>query len=552
MDPNRAHEIARERGPIPVVYWIVRAILQPFFHLYFRLGRHGLGQIPSDGAVLIAANHRSFSDPFLIGTCLRRPLHFVAKVELFDKRWKAWILLALGAFPIRRGESDEDAMETARVILERGGAVGIFPEGTRVRPGPLGEPRSGVGRLALETGAPVVPAAITGTEDIRRSRWLIRPRRVTVRCGSAMTFPRPVDGTASEDLASEVTRRVWSSISLQWEWLGGTPPLRHAVVVGAGSWGTAVATLLARGGATVQLACRTPEQVAELHANRTNLRYLPGVELPEAVSPVTVADVDLTQTEFLCLAVPARALPKALAEIGDRLPPDLGVLVLTKGLIGPEGELPSRFVQRISGSRPVACLGGPGHALEAVQLGAALVVGTEDRHFSALIASAFRRGGIDCGTSSDQIGVEMAGVAKNAAALAAAFALPGGANAAGTAAGRIYAECHALAHCYGARHETFSGPAGAGDLVATVLAATSRNRRAGEMLAGGLHPDEIHERLGQVPEGLGLVPALARAMKAEGVRAPATRDLAAVIEGHLTAERWIERSGRTRRRAQAA
>ena len=102
----------------------------------------------------MAANHRSFSDPFMIGCCLGRPLHFVAKVELFDKRWKAWLLLALGAFPIRRGESDEEAMETARVILERGGVVGIFPEGTRVRPGPLGEPKRGVGRLVLETGAP--------------------------------------------------------------------------------------------------------------------------------------------------------------------------------------------------------------------------------------------------------------------------------------------------------------------------------------------------------------------------------------------------------------
>jgi glycerol-3-phosphate dehydrogenase (NAD(P)+) len=552
MDPRRAHEIARERGPIPVVYWIVRAILQPFFHVYFRLRRHGLDHIPSDGPVLVAANHRSFSDPFLIGTCLRRPLHFVAKVELFDKRWKAWILLALGAFPIRRGESDEDAMETARIILERGGAVGIFPEGTRVRPGPLGEPRSGAGRLALETGAPLVPAAIIGTEGIRRPKWLIRPRRVTVRCGSAMTFPRPVEGTASEDLAREVTRRVWSCISLQWEWLGGTPPLRHAVVVGAGSWGTAVATLLARGGVNVQLACRTPEQAAELRADRTNLRYLPGVELPEAIEPVTVAEADLAGAELLCLAVPARALPSAVEGLPARLPRDLGVLVLTKGLVGPGGELPSRFVQRTSGSRPVACLGGPGHALEAAQVGATLVVGADDRSFAALVSSAFRAGGIDCEVSSDRVGVELAGIAKNAAALAAAAALPGGANAAGAAAGRIYSECHALGRRYGARHETFTGPAGAGDLVATVLAATSRNRRAGEMLAGGLHPDEIHERLGQVPEGLGLVPALARAMDGEGIRAPATHELAAVIEGRMPAERWIARSGRSRRPAKAA
>src|SRR3954447_8782613 len=186
MDLERAHQIARERGPIPVVYWVVRAILQPFFLVYFRLSRIGTEDIPAEGAVILAANPRSFSDQFLIGVCLRRPLRFVAKVELFDKRWKAWLLLALGAFPIRRGESDEQAMETARVILERGGAVGIFPEGTRVRPGPLAGPRSGAGRLALETGAPVVPVAIAGTEDVRRG-WRIRPHRVTIRCGRAMT-----------------------------------------------------------------------------------------------------------------------------------------------------------------------------------------------------------------------------------------------------------------------------------------------------------------------------------------------------------------------------
>src|SRR5687767_3100114 len=192
LDLQRAHQIARERGPVLPVYWVVRVILQPFFHVYFRLRRIGLEHVPKTGPVLMAANHRSFSDPFVIGCCLGRPLHFVAKVELFDKRWKAWLLLALGAFPICRGESDEEAMETARVILERGGVVGIFPEGTRVRPGPLGEPKRGVGRLVLETGAPVVPVSIIGTEDIRRG-WRIRPRRVTVRCGRVLTFPRPLD-----------------------------------------------------------------------------------------------------------------------------------------------------------------------------------------------------------------------------------------------------------------------------------------------------------------------------------------------------------------------
>src|SRR5919197_1502231 len=252
MDLARAHQIARERGPIPVVYWIVRGILQPFFLVYFRLRRIGMEHIPSDGPVLIAANHRSFSDPFMIGLCLRRPLRFVAKIELFDKRWKAWLLLALGAFPIRRGEADEQAMETARVILEQGGVVGIFPEGTRVRPGPLGEPKRGVGRLALETGAPIVPIAISGTEDIRAG-WRIRPRKVRLRFGRALTFPRPIDQPTTVSLAREITSRAWTCVALQWEWLGGMAPIRTAAVVGAGSFGTAAAMVLARGGATVDL-----------------------------------------------------------------------------------------------------------------------------------------------------------------------------------------------------------------------------------------------------------------------------------------------------------
>jgi glycerol-3-phosphate dehydrogenase (NAD(P)+) len=551
MDVDRAHQIARERGTIPIVYWIVRGLLRPFFTIYFRLHRIGMEHIPADGPVLLAANHRSFSDPFMIGMCLRRPLHFVAKAELFDKRWKAWLLLALGAFPIRRGEADDDAMETARLILERGGAVGIFPEGTRVRPGPLGEPRRGVGRLSLETGAPIVPVAIIGTEDIRKG-WLIRPRRVTVRCGRALTFPRPLDREPRHGLAQEIANRVWSCVSLQWEWLGGLPPTRRAIVVGAGSWGTAVATLLARGGASVQLASRTPEQAQELGALRTNVAYLPGVTLPDGVSVETIDEVNWHDADVVCMAVPSSALPDALGSIEDRIPDGVGVLVLSKGLIAPAGGLPSAYVAERLGKRPVACLGGPAHALEAVERGAGVTVASTDRRFAALLASAFRKGGVACDTSKDIVGVELAGAAKNAAALAAGAALGAGANAAGVAAGRIYAECHALATARGADPRSFAGPAGAGDLVATVLSAHSRNRRAGELLAQGLDTSEIPEMLGQVPEGLSVVPVLSRAMHAAGLPSPATDGLADLVEGRLGAESWIESARRAPARSRAA
>jgi len=216
LDAFRERTLAH--GVNPVLYRLVRAILVPAFLLYFRLQRIGREHIPSSGPVLLAANHRSFLDPFVIGALTRRPVYYVAKRELFDRRWQAWLLNGLGAFPVDRGAGDEHAMSTARAILERGDCVVIFPEGTRVRPGPLGAPHRGVGRLALQTGARVVPVAVMGTEDVRRG-WRVRPRKVTLRCGRPLGFP--IVEQPSPSIALGVSERIWACVSLQWEWLGG-------------------------------------------------------------------------------------------------------------------------------------------------------------------------------------------------------------------------------------------------------------------------------------------------------------------------------------------
>src|SRR5688572_15227377 len=294
------HRFTREHGVNRVLYVLARALLQPFFLLYLRLSRYGREHCRVQGPLIVAANHRSFLDPFVIGATLpwRRPLHYVAKVELFEKRWQGWILNRLGAYPVRRGQADEEVLITSREVLKRGGAVCIFPEGTRIRTGSLGRPKRGFGRLALESGAAVLPVAVQGTEEVRRG-WRFRPRKVKVRAGRALTFPRTE--SPSPTLANSVGARIWPVIELQWEWLGGLPTLRKAAVIGAGSWGTAVAVLLARGGLEVQLGTRSEEQAEAMAEDRVNERYLPGVTLPANLTIKRASEMELAGMDLVCL-----------------------------------------------------------------------------------------------------------------------------------------------------------------------------------------------------------------------------------------------------------
>jgi len=552
MDHESLHRRAREHGVNPFVYWVVRLLFTPFFLIYFRMARIGREHIPTAGPVIVAANHRSFLDPFVIGTMTRRrPMYYVAKKELFNRRWQAWVLNALGAFPVDRGAGDRETIETAKAILARGDIVLIFPEGTRIRPGSLGKPHRGVGRLALETGVPVVPIAVHGTEAVRRG-WRIRPHKVRIRAGRPLRFP--VVENPSPALAGAVTERIWPCVMLQWEWLGGLPPIRRAAIIGAGAWGTALSICLARAGFEVDLGCRTEEQAQLLASERKNERYLPGADLPAAVRPIRASDLALGGHDLVCLAVPARALPAVLAAHGEHISSRVGVLVLSKGLVPPLGTLPSAFVSERCRARAVATLGGPSHAADVLLNGASVVLASIDGPFAHQLSDALASAGLDVEITNDVTGVELAGCAKNAAALAAAAAAAAGPNVAGAAAGKIFAEVDAIARHRGGRPETFAGLAGAGDLVGTVVASGSRNRRAGELLAQGVPAAEIGRALGQAAEAVDSVPLLATVARNAHIDAPALEGLAALVEGRIEPERWtaaVTKPTRRRRKRSA-
>ena len=544
------HERTRRRGVNSFVYWPVRVVLKLAILAYFRLRRLGREHIPS-GGVILAANHRSFLDPFIIGCCLPRPIYFVAKRELFKNPIVGWFLNCMGAFPVKRGESDDESVATALALLERGQAVVIFPEGTRIRAGSLAQPKRGVGRLALQSGAPVVPIAITGSEHARDG-WKIKPARVHLRCGAALTYPRVDD--PSPFLAGEVTERIWPCVGLQWEWLGGLPPLRKAAVVGGGSMGTAIASILARAGLEVQLGCRTTSQAARLLDDRENADYLPGVALDRAIEPRTVREIEFAGVDLVVLAVPCSSLPAAIGQIGARVGERSAVLVTSKGLVPPLGTTPSAYVAERVRARAVSSLAGPVHAREAIEVGASVVVVTRDADLRRQLGEVLAAGGLTVDATDDVTGAELAAAAKNAAALASGAASVRSANLAGAAAGRVFSEVHQLAVASGGRSETFAGLAGAGDLVATAIAEGSRNRRAGELVGAGMATGQVAATVRQTAESLDTVPLLSEAFEREGIDAPVTTGLRRVLDGEESPEQWLEsvRSAAPQRRTRAA
>jgi 1-acyl-sn-glycerol-3-phosphate acyltransferase len=216
------HEFTREHRANRFVYRLSHAIIKPFLIAYLRLTRTGMEHIPAEGPVLIVANHRSFLDPFLIGTLLRanRPLNFMGKAELFARPRAGWYVSRCGCFPVRRGESDPAALETARLVLEGGGVLVIFPEGTRLRWGGLASPKRGAFRMAIETGATVVPVCVLGSEKVRRAKVIVRPVHCQVHAADPIAVAK---GEPTIDGAKGLMDEAWDAVTDLWLEHGGSP-----------------------------------------------------------------------------------------------------------------------------------------------------------------------------------------------------------------------------------------------------------------------------------------------------------------------------------------
>jgi len=183
-------------------YELVRLIITPLTLFVYRGRAINSNNVPADGPFILAPNHFSNLDHFLIGAFMRRKVQFMAKSQLFGANpILDYIFRVGGVFPVRRGHNDREAFITAHAILGRGGCVCMYCEGGRSRSGRLGEPRPGVGRLALESGVPVVPVAVHGSQGVRRWRRFRFPK-VTVQFGEPFSFAVVEQPTKEQQLAA--------------------------------------------------------------------------------------------------------------------------------------------------------------------------------------------------------------------------------------------------------------------------------------------------------------------------------------------------------------
>jgi glycerol-3-phosphate dehydrogenase (NAD(P)+) len=320
--------------------------------------------------------------------------------------------------------------------------------------------------------------------------------------------------------------------------------MRHVTVLGAGSWGTALAVHLARAGHEVRLWARDAGTVADMQRRRANVVYLPDVRLPESVIPMASLVDAVSDTDLVVSAIPSHGCRTVMAAVAPHLAPGAIVVSATKGLETDTFLRMSEVIAQETGHRhPVVVLSGPSFAMEVAQeLPTAVLAASPDRQAVERVQADFRAPYFRLYGSDDVVGVELCGALKNVIAIAAGVVegVGLGHNALAALITRGLAEIARLTCAAGGRRETPAGLSGLGDLVLTCTGSLSRNRHVGIELARGRHLDEIVAGMKMVAEGVRTTgAALALAARYE-VEMPIANQIAAVLGGRIDVRAGVE------------
>jgi len=309
---------------------------------------------------------------------------------------------------------------------------------------------------------------------------------------------------------------------------------KRAAVLVAGSWGTALAAVLADNGHDVRLWSRSGEQVDEMNRLRTNRRYLPDVALPEGLTATTDMAAALQDADLVLFVAPSSAMREVARQAAPHIGSDMLCVHATKGFEADSLKRMSTVLAEELGrsEQSIVVLSGPSHAEEVVRrCPTTVVVASQEQSVAEAVQDYFINSYFRVYTNPDAVGVEVAGAIKNIIALGAGLSdgLGFGDNAKAALLTRGLAEIGRLGTAMGANLYTFAGLAGVGDLVVTCTSQHSRNWRAGSLLAQGLPLDEVLRRMGMVVEGVRTTRA-AHALAADyDVQMPITEQLHAVL-----------------------
>ncbi len=319
--------------------------------------------------------------------------------------------------------------------------------------------------------------------------------------------------------------------------------MRQVSVLGAGSWGTALAMQLARNGNRVSLWGRDAAALATMAQARSNERYLPGLRLPDGIEPEPDLATAVGRAELLLVVVPSHAFRSTLRQVLPHLKESTQLAWATKGLEPGSRKLLHQVFAEELGERPSAVVSGPTFAGELARgLPTAVTVASLDAPTAQAFVAALHGGVFRAYTNDDMVGVELGGACKNVLAIAAGAAdgLGFGANTRAALITRGLAEMMRLGASLGGQPETFMGLAGLGDLVLTCTDDQSRNRRLGLALGRGEGLDEALVQIAQAVEGVKSAPEIGQLARQQGVEMPITEQVCRVLRGECSAQAAVE------------